>query len=345
MRPVLATAVFLLLLTGCAEPADEVVRRQVFAVGTLVEFTLVNPPENADAALRAAEQALLDAEQRWRAWDDGELAGLNRQLAANGKATGSPQLLEGIREAQHLAALSGNRFNPAIGKLVELWGFHQEERPAGGPPSPKARKTLVEPPLDPAAIRVGNDAVSTDDRRIWIDMGAFAKGIAVDAAIDALRAHGIENAIVNAGGDLKTLGRHGERPWRIGVRHPSGQGVLAALDISGASSVFTSGNYERRFTWKGENFHHILDPQTGLPARGFASVTVVHPDAALADAAATALFVAGPEDWQATARAMDIEAAMVVHSDGRIEISESLRDQLHIEADVDVETVNLAEME
>ena len=342
---ILLAGIVLPLLAACSEPPEDVMQRQVFAVGTLVEFTLVNPPDNADAALHDAEQALLDAERRWRAWGDGELAALNRELADKGRAAASPELLAGIREARRLAEASGNRFNPAIGRLVELWGFHEEERPAGGPPLPAEINDLIAPPLDPAAIEISANGIRTDDPRTWLDMGAFAKGIAVEAAIDALRSHGIDNAIVNAGGDLKTLGRHGERPWHIGIRHPSGRGVVAALDISGANSVFTSGNYERRFQWKGETYHHILDPVTGLPARGLASVTVVHPDAALADAAATALFVAGPEDWQATARTMGIDAAMVVHDNGRVEVSESLREQLHVEANTVVETVKLSEAE
>lgn len=327
------------LLLACSEPADDDIQRQVFALGTLVEFTLVEAPENADGALREAEQALLDMEQRWRAWDDGELAALNRALREQGQASASPELRAGIRRALELAAASDNRFNPAIGALVERWGFHQEERPDGPPPGAAELAALLQPPLDPAAIGFEADQVTSADRRIWLDMGAFAKGLAVAAATRALQQAGIEQAIVNAGGDLQLLGRRGQRDWRIGVRNPDGQGVLAALELAGPVSVFTSGNYERAFRWQGERFHHILDPATGRPARGLASVTVVHPDAALADAAATALFVAGPEDWPAVARQLGVDQVLVVDSEGNISVTAALHRQLRLEGDASVKVI------
>lgn len=332
------------LLAGCGEPSgetsDNVVQRQVFAVGTLVEFTLVDPQGDAGQAMRNAENAMLEAEQRWRAWDDGDLAALNRQLEENGTASVDPGLAAGIRRAQELAVLSGNTFNPTIGKLVELWQFHREDRPDQPPPRADEISRYTQPVLDPAAIDISaNGRIRSRDQRAWLDMGGFAKGLAVEAAIDELRTAGIGNAIVNAGGDLKTLGRHGDRDWRIGIRHPSGRGVLAALRISGATSVFTSGNYERWFEWDGRIYHHILDPETGQPADGFASATVVHPDAALADAAATALFVAGPERWTAVARAMGVDQAMVVTPDGAIHITPALHGRLEIETDAVVKVV------
>ncbi|MDX1442529.1 MAG: FAD:protein FMN transferase [Gammaproteobacteria bacterium] len=335
----------LLLLVACSDHQDDVEKRQVFAVGTLVEFTLAYPPENAEEALRAAEDALLQAEHRWRAWDDGELAELNRALSSDGTAPASDELLAGIRRAQGLAGNSGNRFNPVIGKLVETWGFHQEERPDAPPPDSATLISFTEPPLDPATLEISGNTITSADPRNWIDMGAFAKGLAVDAAIEALREHGIDNAIVNAGGDLKVLGTRGDRDWRIGVRHPSGSGVLAALDIAGPLSVFTSGNYERRFAFDGESYHHILDPATGMPARGLSSVTVVHEDAALADAAATALFVAGPEDWPGVARRMGIKRAMVVQADGSIAVSRSLRDAVVAEEGTALRVVELEPFE
>lgn len=331
----------LLFLAACDAPREDVERRQVFAVGTLVEFTLVEPGEKSGEALRAAEEALLETEHRWRAWGDGELAALNRALDENGRAPASPELIAGIRRATGLATASGNRFNPVIGRLVEMWGFNVEERPDGPPPGDAELRAFTEPPMDPAALSLDGTAVASSDTRLWIDMGAFAKGIAVEAAIEALREHGIENGIVNAGGDLKVIGSRGDRPWRIGVRHPSGQGVLAALEISGPLSVFTSGNYERHFTWNGNGYHHILDPVTGLPARGLDSVTVVDEDAVLADAAATALFVAGPGEWIEVAREMGIRRAMVVQSDGEIVVSRSLRDALVTEGDADVSVIAL----
>jgi len=147
---------------------------------------------------------------------------------------------------------------------------------------------------------------------VQLDVGAFAKGYAIDQAIALLQRHGINNAIVNAGGDLRAIGQRGQRPWRIGIRHPQQPGIIAALEIQGNESVFTSGNYERFYQHEGQRFHHIIDPRSGYPGNDTLSVTVIHSNAATADAAATALLIAGPQHWRTIARQMGIDQAMLV---------------------------------
>jgi FAD:protein FMN transferase len=144
----------------------------------------------------------------------------------------------------------------------------------------------------------------------------------VDRGIALLRAHGIEHAIVNAGGDLRAIGRRGERPWRIGIRAPRDSRVLAAIEVRDDEAVFTSGDYERYFEYQGRRYHHILDPRSGYPTEGITSVTILHANAGLADAAATALLVAGPADWPAMAAALGVRSVMVVLADGAIELTE-----------------------
>lgn len=129
-----------------------------------------------------------------------------------------------------------------------------------------------------------------------VDLGAIAKGWAVDRAIEKLEAAGIRSAIIDAGGDLRIIGsRPGKGTWRIGVQHPrEAGGLLATFDLRD-TAIVTSGDYERFFVVAGERYHHILDPATGRPARGCQSVTVLAPTAAEADACATAAFVLGPD--------------------------------------------------
>lgn len=333
-------AMLMLALAGCVrEPHTE--RHAFFALGTLVEISVHAPPDDIDAILRDVETALLAEEQRWHAWETGTLAELNRRLAAGESVEPDAKMLAGIERAREISERSGGRFNPAIGRTVEAWGFHVEERAPGPPPNNDALAAFLPPP-ELAAIVPGDDGRwHSSDPRLWIDMGAFAKGLAVEVAIDVLRRHRIDNAIVNAGGDLKVIGRHGERAWRIGVRNPRGDGMLAAISASGNESVFTSGDYERFFEWNGVRYHHILDPATALPARGVTSVTVVHADAALADAAATALFVAGEDEWPAVARALGVEQVMVVLADGRIQLTPAMRARIEFEtATPAVETVS-----
>lgn len=265
------------------------------AMGTLIEVTVREADrERRTEALRRARATFESAAHDWSGWGNGELARVNDAAAAP-----SAELAALIAHADALSQASDGLFEPRLGTLVALWGFHDGERPPGPPPHDEAI----------AAAR---------ESRTRIDLGAYAKGAAVGAALDALQAAGITDALVDAGGDLAALGDAGGRPWRIGVRDPRGPGIIAGLDLGTGEAVFTSGDYARRFEWNGVTYHHLLDPRTGHPARATASVTVIHRDPATADAAATALFVAG-DDWPRIARALGIDLVMRVTPDGRVE--------------------------
>jgi thiamine biosynthesis lipoprotein len=188
--------------------------------------------------------------------------------------------------------------------------------------------------------------VSSRNPAVRLDFGGFAKGYSVGEAVQMLASDGIENLIINAGGDLCVRGKHGRRPWRIGIRHPTTAGVLASIELEGSACVFTSGGYERFFEYNGERFHHILDPRTGYPAPQVSSVTVLAQDPALADAAATALFVAGPGEWQNVALAMGIDDVLLVDEAGNAYITPELAEGLQFEqAPASVEIVTLQRSE
>lgn len=330
--PVLAlTLGIALLLVACRSPESQAQRHSFFALGTLVEISVYSPPKDIAAILRETEDLLLEEENRWRAFGQGELAHINRELAAGHPVAFSEPLRDGIQRAGEIATRSGYRFNPAIGELVRLWGFHEESRAEVPPPDASSIAALLPAPrLD--ALHLHDDGLwRSEDEHLWLDMGAFAKGLAVDRAVSLLRKRGVRNAIVNAGGDLKVIGRHGDRAWRIGVRNPRASGILAAIEVGDQESVFTSGDYERQFEWHGKRYHHILDPATGQPARGIVSVTVIHRDAALADAAATALFVAGPDAWRKVAADLGVDKAMIVRDDGEIRMTENMQPRVTFE--------------
>jgi len=166
---------------------------------------------------------------------------------------------------------------------------------------------------------------------VALDLGAYAKGYAVDVAIEALRKRGIHNAIVNAGGNLRLIGSKGKRPWRIGVRDPRGAGVIASLEAGNDEAVITSGDYERYFDYQGQRYHHIIDPRSGYPARGAIATTIIARDGLSADVASTALLIAGPDHWRETARALGIEEAMLIDDKGVVHITRALMQRIHFE--------------
>jgi thiamine biosynthesis lipoprotein len=156
----------------------------------------------------------------------------------------------------------------------------------------------------------------------------------VDLAVARLRQLGIEDAIVNAGGDLRAIGRRGERPWRIAVRKPAG-GVIGAVEVRGDEALFTSGNYERFRLDREERYPHILDPRTGWPVEGIVSATVITSEGVLADAAATALVVAGLEEWPQVARAFGLDQVLIIDESGTVYMTADMAARVRFTGEVE----------
>jgi thiamine biosynthesis lipoprotein len=337
MKPAYLTFFLMLplLCSACDNDSDPVFRDQFFAFGTLIELTFygIDPALAAQASNRL-EQGFLARHEDWHAWEPGTLTATNQALATGKPFNGAAHVLPLLVEANRLSRLSNGLFNPTVGKLIDLWGFHENERAIGTLPATQAIDTLLEQAPSADDVTIEGTRISNRNPAVQYDLGAFAKGYAIDIAIEELRSSGIHNAIVSAGGDLRTIGSHGDRPWRIGIRHPRQTGILASIELEGDASVFTSGDYERFFEVDGKRYHHIIDPRTGYPADATTSVTVIHTDAATADAAATALFVAGPGQWVDIARHMPIQYVLLIDTDGIIHLNPAMQARIRFEPGV-----------
>jgi thiamine biosynthesis lipoprotein len=327
-----------LAIGGCGHSKDPVFHDQFFAFGTLIEISLYGvDAQLAESISEEIEQEFMGMHASWHAWQPSVLSSLNDHLSRLEPTTTDSSILPLLGEAGRLSQQSGGLFNPVIGNLIALWGFHDNPLPVGTLPDSTAIKDLVEQAPAVSDITIGDDLITSVNPSAAYDLGGFAKGYAIDLAINRLRASGIENAIINAGGDLRVIGQHGNRPWRIGIRHPRESRILASIEVSGDTSVFTSGDYERFFEVDGKRYHHIIDPRTGYPARSTTSVTVIHSDAATADAATTALFVAGPDQWLSTARNMGIRYVMLIDKQGTIHMNPAMQSRIHFESGLDAQ--------
>lgn len=331
-RPLLWLLPALLVLAGC-QREPEIYRDRLLVFGTLVELSLYGVSEREGRAASERLQQQMQRQHRdWNPWQPGQLADLNAALASGREGVAGPELLTLIQRARTLSETSGGLFNPAIGRLIELWGFNRaDEAMPAAPPEPAALAPLLAAQPRMSDLQLTGNRVRSRNPAVQLDFGASAKGYAVDLALATLQELGVPAAIVNAGGDLRALGRPGARRWRIGIRDPRGPGVMASVELEDGESVFTSGDYERFFEHQGMRYHHILDPRTGRPARGVSSVTVIHDDATTADAAATALFIAGPREWPRVARAMGIRQVMLVDDQGRVFLSPAMAERVHFE--------------
>ena len=229
-----------------------------------------------------------------------------------------------------LSQQSNHYYNPSIGNLINLWQFHRYQESDIKPPADKDIQSLLvqKPRMSDLSIDSDHQLISSNPA-VSLNFGAFAKGYAIALALKKLQTLGIRNAVINAGGDLSVIGQHAEqhdiRPWNIGIRNPRNDTLLASIEVADNESVFTSGDYERVYHYKGRRFHHILDPRTGYPTQDAQSVTVIHSDAGRADAAATAIFVAGSHGWKKIAKKMGIRYVMLIDANSNIHMTTEMQ--------------------
>ncbi|MBR1589068.1 MAG: FAD:protein FMN transferase [Kiritimatiellae bacterium] len=240
-------------------PSDPVRTRDEWpTMGTVAGLTFRGDAPRRDAIRAVVQKRYKLLEGLLSAWNpDSELSRLSREGGTNWIARVSPETADCYRMALTLAERSGRAFNPWVGAKLRELGFSH-----GSPFSD-------------------------------FDLGAIAKGFAVDAAWrDVTGAFGTPDLLIDLGGNLRVAGGS----WRTGVRNPFGAGYAATVTLTNGEAVATSGNYERFVEKNGVRYSHILDGRTGEPTAGIAGVTVIAPSAALADGLSTTLFVLGPEE-------------------------------------------------
>ena len=252
-------------------------------MGTIVTIEVTRDSDDSAEAIDSAFDWFREIESRCTRYDPAsELMQLCRQTGVAVPA--SPILFEALRFALDVAEETRGAFDPTIGHQMELGGFNREHR----------TREIVQSGITPAAgtswrdIRLNPVAQTVTLRRpLLLDLGAVAKGLAIDAAARELGP--LRDFAIDAGGDLFLAGRNrnGEH-WTAGIRHPREDNeIVCRLKVSG-KAVCTSGDYERP--------NHILNPRTGQPATACVSATVIADTAMLADSLATAAFILGPKD-------------------------------------------------
>ena len=324
-----------LMLVACQRP--QLVQQESFVFGTQVELTIAGQPETSARAAMAAVLAEFDRlHHLLHAWQPSELMKVNEALALGQPYTPSAEVLALIVEAQRIAAAGDYLFDPGIGHLVALWGFHGDEfRPVRPPEAALAEWRQHRPSI--AQLRIHNGQVSSSHRQLALDLGGYAKGVALDRAADILRQRGVRNALINIGGNVMALGDKNGTPWKVGIRQPRGSGYLAALELRDGEAIGTSGDYQRYFELDGRRYSHLLDPRRGEPAQGTQAVTVlISPGPSSiaggigmrSDALSKPLFIAGREHWTAMASKLGVNQVLRIDGDGSIELSEKLAGRL-----------------
>ncbi len=318
-----------LLFVGCEFESQDF-RHQFYAFGTLVtiDFFDVSPDSNA-AAIAVIESRIKDIDANWYPWREGELQRINAAIAGRQSIEVSPLLAELLRRSETLERKSGGRFNPAIGRLTELWGFHDAAKLRTSPPDDFAVQKWLSLVVSSSSLEWDGNVLRSKSPRVMLDLGGIAKGSILEQFVSVLRDAGVENAIVDFGGDLTVMGQVKGRSARIGIRSPRSDEVLGWLEVLDGETVMTSGDYERFFEHDGKRYQHVLDPRTGYPVQQTISASVVHKDAVLADAAATALLVAGAAEFDKLCLSLGLEEALIVTASGDLRLTRGMEKRLN----------------
>lgn len=325
----LALLLLALLLAACGK--EPLYQEQAYVFGTQVDVTIYGEDE---AKARQAVVLVMREFQRLHdmlhAWKPSELSALNTALAQGKSKRVTPELAMLLKDAARVSAQSGGLFNPAIGGLIQTWGFQADDFKAVLPDEKKVA-ALVKANPRMSDLVVDSTIVRSRNRSVKIDLGGYAKGYALDRAAAILGQQGIHNALINIGGNVMALGTHGSRAWRVGIQHPRKPGPLATLELHDGEAIGTSGDYQRYFELDGKRYCHLIDPRNGHPVQGVEAVTILtHGEHAglLSDASSKPLFVSGNQGWLAAAQKMQLEEALLIDARGVVHLTPAMKKRL-----------------
>lgn len=240
----------------------------------------------------------------------------------------SPDTMAIIKKSLWVSGLTDGAFDITVGAFKGLWKFDEDKDDSlPSPAEVESRRKLV----SWKDVIIDDAAGTVKLRRPGqaITLGGIAKGYAVDAAVRVIRAEGVRDFIVQAGGDLFASGSKGDLSWRVGIQDPRAPHGQIIFELPIKDRAFnTSGDYERFVFKDGVRYHHILDARTGMPARLSRSVTLLALDSFTADALDTAIFAIGPEKGMALIEQLPDLEGVIVDAHNAVTISSGLRGTL-----------------
>ncbi len=273
----------IVLLCGCQ--GRQLYKDSRVMMGTFVEVT--SPDARATGIVFLEVKRIENLLSKYQ--EDSEVSRLNKA----GKLTVSPDTLYIIERAKEFWQATDGAFDITVAPLVELWGFTDKKYCL--PRGEEIKNTLKLVGSDKIILHPENNMIEFKTLGMKIDLGAIAKGYAVDCAIKKLKKAGVKSCLINAGGQIHCLGDKLGQPWKVAIQDPCKQGFIGYLELKD-KAVATSGDYEQYFIKDNKRYAHIFNPKTGYPAESnVISVTVIAPDGLTADTLATSIFVLGKE--------------------------------------------------
>jgi thiamine biosynthesis lipoprotein len=323
------------LVAQAAPPAaaPRVVAQTFPVMGTEVTFSAYTADRDAaDHAFAAAYDEIRRVEKLMTDWErpgepESDIVKINK-AAGKKPVKVTAETIEVIEKSLEMSKRSEGAFDITFAAMHGLWKFDEDmDKTIPTPEEIEQRRKLIN--WRDVVVDVKAKTVKLRRAGMRIGLGGIAKGYAVDRCSAVLRAAGLSNFMVQAGGDLFVAGRKGAANWMVGVRDPRGgaRDIIARMPIQD-HAFSTAGDYERGFVLGGRRYHHIIDPKTGYPATASREVTIFAPSAFLADALDDSVFILGPVKGMALVDSYPDCATLIVDAHNKVWMSKSLEGKL-----------------
>ncbi len=256
-----------------------------FMMDTYVTITAIGPKQIVSKAVDSAFNRMQEIDVKFSLFNPkSQVYAFNHK---NEPIT-DPEIIELIKVGLEVSKESGGAFDITVAPFLELWGFTSKSYYL--PQEEEIKNCLNSVGYQHLLIKYGK--LTKDNQATAIDLGGIAKGYALAQTVSVLKAQGITSALVDAGGDIYTLGNKSGKLWKVGIKNPRGEGILGYVEVEDLA-VLGSGDYERFFIKDEKRYHHIFDPKTGYPTEGVISVTLMYPNPIIAQIWAKIPFVLG----------------------------------------------------
>ncbi|WP_238395839.1 FAD:protein FMN transferase [Pontibacter pudoricolor] len=271
-------------------------KKVLLLMGTRFELVAVSENEQlATKAIDAGVNEIKRIEALISEWQPTSQTSAINRAAGSMPVSVDPELYNLISRSIKISKLTDGAFDISFAAAYKLWKFDGSMTRLPAPEDVAASVKHIG--YQRIKLNPANYSVYLEDPEMKIGFGAIGKGYAANRARDVMRKMGIKAGVVNAAGDMTTWGKQPDgQPWYVGIADPAEKDKVFSWLTASETAVVTSGDYEKFAQIDGKRYGHIIDPRTGYPATGIKSVTIICPDAELADALATATYVLGPED-------------------------------------------------
>lgn len=291
-----------LTLFACGEEdsrnlADQPYERTEFLLGTVANMRVFN--EDGEEAMDKAFDRVIELDERFSTYNpDSEVSEVNRQAGIEPVEV-TDEVFFVMERALHFAEQSGGSFDPTIGAVTTLWGIGQEDAAVPDPDELAAAVEVVDYQM--VELDEENQTIYLKEEGMVLDLGAIAKGYITDEAARVLVEEGVDTAIVDLGGDIVVVGnstRGLEDPWNVGIQNPYGnRGDIIGMVPVSDRAIVTSGIYERLVRDGDDEYHHLMNPETGFPfENNISGISIIADNATDADAIANIAFSLGVEE-------------------------------------------------